>query len=72
MMAMVDTVVLAAPRGFCAGVERAIEEAANAPSLTEGLEVGYAAFGASACTAAAREGISAFQERRKPDFTKSG
>jgi len=53
-------------------IGRAIEEAANAPSLTEGLEVGYAAFGASACTAAAREGISAFQERRKPDFTKSG
>jgi enoyl-CoA hydratase/3-hydroxyacyl-CoA dehydrogenase len=59
-------------REVVAIIERAIEEAARAPSLNEGLEIGYAAFGASACTAAAREGITAFQERRKPDFTKSG
>lgn len=53
-------------------IGRAIEEAAGAPSLAEALEVGYRAFGATACTAAAREGIAAFQERRKPDFTKTG
>lgn len=39
------------------------------PSLDEALEIGYAASGESACSAAAREGISAFIEKRKPDFT---
>jgi enoyl-CoA hydratase/3-hydroxyacyl-CoA dehydrogenase len=34
--------------------------------------VGYRAFGKSACTAAAKEGIAAFQERRKPDYAKTG
>lgn len=53
-------------------LERAIEDAAAAPSLGAALEIGYAAFGASACTAAAREGISAFQERRAPDFARTG
>lgn len=50
-------------------MEAAIREAAAAPNLRDALEVGYRAFGRSACTAAAREGIGAFQERRKPDFT---
>jgi enoyl-CoA hydratase/3-hydroxyacyl-CoA dehydrogenase len=53
-------------------IGRAIEEAARGSSLAGALETGYAAFGASACTAAAREGIAAFRERRKPDFTKTG
>jgi enoyl-CoA hydratase/3-hydroxyacyl-CoA dehydrogenase len=53
-------------------IGRAIQEAAGAATLAEALEVGYAAFGASACTAAAREGIMAFAERRKPDFTRTG
>ena len=53
-------------------MERAIRDAANAPTLGEALEVGYRAFGASACTAAAREGIAAFAERRKPDFARTG
>ncbi|MDE2295769.1 MAG: enoyl-CoA hydratase/isomerase family protein [Gammaproteobacteria bacterium] len=53
-------------------VDQAIVAAAAAPSWTDALEVGYAAFGASACTAAAREGISAFAERRAPDFGKTG
>jgi enoyl-CoA hydratase / 3-hydroxyacyl-CoA dehydrogenase len=52
-------------------IERAVREAAQAPDLTSALEVGYRAFGASACTAAAREGILAFQEGRPPDFTKT-
>jgi enoyl-CoA hydratase/3-hydroxyacyl-CoA dehydrogenase len=53
-------------------MERAIEQAAAAKSLSDALETGYAAFGASACTAAAREGIGAFLERRQPDFRQSG
>ncbi|MBL4767393.1 MAG: 3-hydroxyacyl-CoA dehydrogenase/enoyl-CoA hydratase family protein [Rhodobacteraceae bacterium] len=53
-------------------IEQAVGEAARAPSLTEALAIGYAAFGDSACTAAAREGISAFQDRRKADFEQTG
>jgi enoyl-CoA hydratase/3-hydroxyacyl-CoA dehydrogenase len=53
-------------------MERAIEKAAAANSLSDALETGYAAFGASACTAAAREGINAFLERRPPDFRQTG
>jgi enoyl-CoA hydratase/3-hydroxyacyl-CoA dehydrogenase len=53
-------------------LERAIVEAAAAPSFDAALEIGYRAFGASACTAAAREGIDAFLSRRPADFTKTG
>ncbi|MDT3684133.1 MAG: 3-hydroxyacyl-CoA dehydrogenase NAD-binding domain-containing protein [Pseudorhodoplanes sp.] len=53
-------------------LENTIREAAAAPTLNDALEIGYAAFGVSACTAAVREGISAFQERRAPDFAKTG
>lgn len=53
-------------------IEDAVTEAAQSPSLEEALEVGYRAFGKSACTAAAREGIESFQQRRKPDFEKTG
>jgi len=53
-------------------LERAVRDAAAAASLDEALEIGYRAFGASACTAAAREGIAAFQDGRKPDFSKTG
>ena len=49
-------------------LERAIAAAAAAPSLGEALDIGYHAFGASACTAAAREGIGAFLAGRKADF----
>ncbi len=51
-------------------ISRAIGEAARAPSLQEALEVGYKAFGQAACTEAAREGISAFLEKRSPEFKK--
>ncbi|NIQ38256.1 MAG: enoyl-CoA hydratase, partial [Proteobacteria bacterium] len=34
----------------------------------EALEVGYEAFGEVSCTEAAREGISAFLEKRTPEF----
>ncbi len=52
--------------------ENAVTEAALSPSLEAALEVGYLAFGKSACTAAAREGIESFQQRRQPDFGKTG
>ena len=53
-------------------LERAVAQAAQAPSLAAALEIGYLAFGDSACTAAAREGIAAFGERRAPDFATVG
>ena len=53
-------------------LEQAIVEAAAAPSFGAALEIGYRAFGASACTAAAREGIDAFLARRAADFSKTG
>ncbi len=53
-------------------IEQAVAKAALAPTLSQALEVGYTAFGDSAMTQAAREGISAFQQRRKPNFEKTG
>jgi enoyl-CoA hydratase/3-hydroxyacyl-CoA dehydrogenase len=53
-------------------MEDAIRAAARAPTLAAALEVGYRAFGQSACTAAAREGIAAFGERRRPNFAETG
>ena len=53
-------------------IEDAVRAAAAAPTLGAALEIGYGAFGRSACTAAAREGISAFGERRKADFSRTG
>jgi len=58
-------------RGSHRPEESAIREAAAAPTLAAALEVGYRAFGESACTAAACEGITAFQEKRAPDFTRT-
>jgi enoyl-CoA hydratase/3-hydroxyacyl-CoA dehydrogenase len=53
-------------------IEEAVAEGAAAPTLAEALEIGYRAFGRSADTAAAREGIAAFRERRAPDFETTG
>lgn len=50
-------------------LEDAITQAAAQSSLSAALEVGYRAFGESASTAAAREGITAFGQGRKPDFS---
>lgn len=58
-------------REVLAILERAVLDAAAADSLDEALAIGYRAFGASACTDAAREGISAFLGGRKPDFSKT-
>jgi len=53
-------------------LEQGVREAAAAKTFGAALEAGYQAFGRVACTAAAREGIGAFLERRKPDFGKTG
>ncbi len=58
--------------GTRALIESTVHKAAKAASLEQALEVGYRAFGVSACSDAAREGISAFLERRKPDFSTTG
>jgi enoyl-CoA hydratase/3-hydroxyacyl-CoA dehydrogenase len=49
---------------------RTIQNGAATEDLAEALEIGYSGFGEIACTAAAKEGISAFLERRKPEFKK--
>ena len=53
-------------------LEQGVRDAAASASLAAGLEAAYLASGRAACTAAAREGIGAFLERRKPDFGKTG
>jgi enoyl-CoA hydratase/3-hydroxyacyl-CoA dehydrogenase len=47
-----------------------VKAGAESEGLAEALEIGYKGFGEIACSDAAREGISAFLERRKPNFTK--
>ncbi len=53
-------------------IAAAVRDAAQQPTLGSALEVGYRAFGTAACTAAAREGITAFLEHREPDFSATG
>ncbi len=59
-------------REITAIIENTVRDAAAATSLAQALETGYLAFGDSACTKAASEGIDAFLSRRKPDFEKTG
>jgi enoyl-CoA hydratase/3-hydroxyacyl-CoA dehydrogenase len=47
-----------------------IQQSAAAENFDDALEIGYKGFGEIACTDAAKEGISAFLERRAPNFTK--
>jgi len=49
-------------------IGKTIEQAAVADNLMDALEIGYQGAGDIACTEAAKEGISAFLEKRKPEF----
>lgn len=49
---------------------RTINAGAAAESLADALEIGYQGFGEIACSDAAKEGITAFLQRRKPEFKK--
>ena len=49
---------------------KTIQSAASVSSLSEALETNYRGSGESACTEAAREGVTAFLEKRKPEFNK--
>lgn len=49
---------------------KVIRESAATENFNDALEIGYKGFGEIACTDAAKEGISAFLERRAPNFTK--
>ena len=49
---------------------KTIEEGAKADTLEDALEIGYRGFGEIACTEAAKEGIGAFLEKRRPNFRK--
>ena len=51
-------------------VLKTVKYGAAADSFAEALEIGYKGFGEIACTDAAKEGISAFPEKRKPEFKK--
>lgn len=49
---------------------RTVKDAAAVERFADALEIGYRGFGEIACTDAAREGITAFLEKRRPEFTK--
>ena len=49
---------------------KVIQDGTATANLSDALEIGYKGFGEIACTDAAKEGISAFLERRPPVFKK--
>jgi enoyl-CoA hydratase/3-hydroxyacyl-CoA dehydrogenase len=49
---------------------RTIRDGAAAETFAQALEIGYEGFGEIACTEAAKEGISAFLEKRQAEFRK--
>jgi len=51
-------------------ITKTIKRGAAANSLKDALEIGYQGAGEIACTDAAKEGISAFLDKRKPEFKK--
>jgi len=61
---------LALSKEAVAIMAKIIKNGTAATSFKDALEVGYKGFGEIACTDAAREGISAFLERRQPEYKK--
>jgi len=51
-------------------IAQTIKDAAAANSLQEALDIGYRGVSGLACTEAARKGITAFLEKKKPEFKK--
>ncbi len=51
-------------------IARVVADAASAGTFAEALEICYKGFGDIACTDAAKEGISAFLQKRPPEFKK--
>ncbi|MCX5799620.1 MAG: hypothetical protein NTU90_08690 [Proteobacteria bacterium] len=51
-------------------VVKTIQKGAATYQFEDALEIGYQGFGEIACTGAAKEGISAFLERRQPVYNK--
>jgi len=51
-------------------IVKTVKAGAAADSLREALEIGYQGSAEIACTDAAKEGISAFLQKRKPEFKK--
>ena len=47
---------------------KTVKAGAAAETLSDALEIGFQGFGETACTEAAKEGISAFLEKRKPEY----
>lgn len=55
--------------GTCATIIEAVRAGIRESDLAKALEIGYQAMGKVAAGPAAKEGITAFLQKRKPDFT---